>query len=367
MAVSDYSMFDVQAANEQQRHKTAYEASQIPRGRVPIYASSVGGDLYNEGLMGLAGMLGGTPDPATAKQQAILEIQERFPNPDTFEEFMELYNALRMGGFYEFAEQALKAANEIKGAGDSSQTMTNYMQDLRDIAQFQLSCDFNDPECAKKAQQLWLDQKRAGPEEKYAGRYAEADAQAFSDDLTASKDMYSKALYYGKTIDQSLGFLEEGLYTGPAANVFNAVRKVGVAFGIAEPDSVAEAEQFKVNSMKAIMAWVQKTKGAISEAEMKLFADASEGLERSVAGNKLILLTAKSLAEYQKNLHKERVRWLQDIENPTRLKWEAHLMEWNETNANILPTAEEIKAALEQVPSEQAIIESDEIVIEAVN
>ena len=116
MAVSDYSMFDVQAAKEPQRHKTAYEAAQIPLGRVPIYASSVGGDLYNEGLMGLAGMLGGTPDPATAKQQAILEIQERFPDPDTFEEFMDLYNALRMGGFYEFAEQALKAANDIRNS-----------------------------------------------------------------------------------------------------------------------------------------------------------------------------------------------------------------------------------------------------------
>jgi len=116
MAVSDYSMFDVQAAKEPQRHKTAYEAAQIPLGRVPIYASSVGGDLYNEGLMGLAGMLGGTPDPATAKQQAILEIQERFPDPDTFEEFMELYNALRIGGFYEFAEQALKAANDIRNS-----------------------------------------------------------------------------------------------------------------------------------------------------------------------------------------------------------------------------------------------------------
>ena len=126
MAVSDYSMFDVQAAKEPQRHKTAYEAAQIPLGRVPIYASSVGGDLYNEGLMGLAGMLGGTPDPATAKQQAILEIQERFPDPDTFEEFMELYNALRMGGFYEFAEQALKAANDIRASMPTSTKPKTY-------------------------------------------------------------------------------------------------------------------------------------------------------------------------------------------------------------------------------------------------
>ena len=116
MAVSDYSMFDVQAAKEQQRHKNAYEASQIPLGRGAFYASSVGGDLYNEGLMGLAGMLGGTPDPATAKQQAILEIHERFPNPDTFEEFMELANAFSMGGFYSFAEAAIKAANDVRSS-----------------------------------------------------------------------------------------------------------------------------------------------------------------------------------------------------------------------------------------------------------
>ena len=135
MAVSDYSMFDVQAAKEQQRHKTAYEVAQIPRGRMSIYASSVGGDLYNEGLMGLAGMLGGTPDPATAKQQVILEIQERFPDPDTFEEFMDLYNALRMGGFYEFAEQALKAANDIRNSmPDKSKTadVTKSIQWLND-------------------------------------------------------------------------------------------------------------------------------------------------------------------------------------------------------------------------------------------
>ena len=365
------SMFDTRQAMDRQIQEDAHKAATAGGGSKRYgmyYNSSLGGDMRNQGLMGLAGLMGGSPDPRIAKQQVLDDVMQRFPDPETPEDLMEIANALQAGGLYNEAAQATKMATEMKESAEApSQTMTNYMQDLRDIAQFQLSCDFNDPECAKKAQQLWLDQKRAGPEERYAGRYAEADAQAFSDDLTASKDMYSKALYYGKTIDQSLGFLEKGLYTGPAANVFNAVRKVGVAFGIAEPDSVAEAEQFKVNSMKAIMAWVQETKGAISEAEMELFAVASEGLERSVAGNKLILLTAKSLAEYQKNLHKERVRWLQDTENPTRLKWEAHLMEWNETNANILPTAEEIKAALEQVPSEQAIIESDEIVIEAVN
>ena len=139
MAVSDYSMFDVQAANEQQRHKTGYEVSQIPVGRVPIYASSVGGDIYNEGLMGLAGMMGGAPDPETAKQQAIAEIRARFPNPDTFEEFMELSNALRMGGFYEFAELALDAANDLRSSlpdETEEDTLTTKESTMEMAAQF---------------------------------------------------------------------------------------------------------------------------------------------------------------------------------------------------------------------------------------
>ena len=114
MAVSDYSMFDVQAANEQQRHKTGYEVSQIPVGRVPIYASSVGGDIYNEGLMGLAGMLGGAPDPETAKQQKVAEIMEKFPNPETSEDMMKVYNALNAAGIYDFAGQIFNMATALR-------------------------------------------------------------------------------------------------------------------------------------------------------------------------------------------------------------------------------------------------------------
>ena len=107
-------MFDLQAAKEQQRHKTGYEAAQIPLGRVPIYASSVGGDIYNEGLMGLAGMLGGTPDPETAKQQKVAEIMERFPNPETSEDMMKVYHALNAAGIYDFAGQIFNMATALR-------------------------------------------------------------------------------------------------------------------------------------------------------------------------------------------------------------------------------------------------------------
>jgi hypothetical protein len=98
--------------------------------------------------------------------------------------------------------------------------------------------------------------------------------------------------------------------------------------------------------MKAIMAWVQKTKGAISEAEMRLFANASEGLERTVGGNRLILLTARKLATYIDAKDAEMNRWL--LENPKgrRSEWQARLREWDKENGNVLPTQAEIDAAL---------------------
>jgi hypothetical protein len=149
MAVSDYSMFDVQAAQEAQRHKTAYEVSQIPLGSGALYASSAMGDLYNEGLMGLAGMLGGTPSPEVGKQQAIAEIQERFPNPDTFEEFMELANAFSMGGFYSFAEAAIKAANETRASMPVAAKTTDFQSN------YEYVMGIKDPGQREIAMQLW--------------------------------------------------------------------------------------------------------------------------------------------------------------------------------------------------------------------
>ena len=131
-------MFDLQAAKEQQRHKTGYEAAQIPLGRVPIYASSVGGDIYNEGLMGLAGMLGGTPDPAVAKQQKVAEIMERFPNPETSEDMMKVYHALNAAGIYDFAGQIFNMATALRNqetnllnAQKTTATKPDYNQQAR--------------------------------------------------------------------------------------------------------------------------------------------------------------------------------------------------------------------------------------------
>ena len=362
-------MFDTQYAMDRQRQDDAMKAGQLPLGGGMMYASSLSGDIYNQGLMGLAGLMGGAPDPMMAKQQALEEVFQQFGNPQTPEDAVAIADALQAKGLYNEAMKFMNFANEMKKTINSAntQTGTTYMQDLRDIAKYQLACDFNDPECAKKAQALWLDQKRAGAEEKGNIKYAEEEMEAFSASLTQSTEDYQKALYYGNTIDQSLGFLDDGLYTGTGAETVNKFKQFGMAFGMVDPGSTATAEQFKVNSMKAIMAWVQKTKGAISEAEMTLFANASEGLARSKAGNRLILLTAKSLADYQKNLHRERLKWEEETENPTRRKWLIHKANWDLKNGNTVPSADEIAKASGSENVESEVIENDNVVITEVS
>ena len=347
-------------ANQRQRVATAASERQ---GSGSVYLAAQGGERMKQGTRSMLGIA----DPAIEQQELLQGILQKHSNMKTAEDMMAAANDLQNAGFTEYAQKMIENATNAKNAETTPQTGTTYMQDLRDIAKYQLACNFNDPECAKKAQELWLDQKRAGVDERYQGKYAEEDAAAFVKELDDSVLAYKDANAYESTINQSLGFLDQGLYTGTGAETINNIKKAGIAFGFVNPGANATAEQFRVNSMKAVMAWVQKTKGAISEAEMKLFAEASEGLGRSVAGNKLILLTAKGIVKYQQDIHKERIRWMETTDSPTRLKWQAHMIKWNEENGNMLPSAEEIAAALGPVAVDSGIIEDDNVVITIVD
>ena len=347
----------------QERQRVATEAAKM-QGSGSVYLAAEGAEQMRQGMRGMLGI----EEPAViqakaleARQAKLNGIVSKYSTASTRADFTSAFSELMANGF---PEEAAKIQEHLKNMpSENTQTGTTYMQDIRDIAKYQLACDFNDPECAKAAQEVWQTQKRAGVEERGAIKYTEEEMKAFSESLTESTEDYQKALFYGNTIDQSLGFLDDGLYTGTGAETVNKFKQFGMAFGMVDPGSTATAEQFKVNSMKAIMAWVQKTKGAISEAEMTLFANASEGLARSKPGNRLILLTAKSLADYQKNLHRERLKWEEETENPTRRKWLIHKANWDLKNGNTTPTADEIAKALGSDNIEPEVIENDSVVI----
>ena len=109
------SMFDTRQAISRQMQDDAMKAgTQLsdPLGAGMMYASSLMGDLNNQGLMGIAGMFGGG-DPRMQQQQALDEIMARFPDPQTPEDFIEISNALGGAGLHSYAEKARSMANEI--------------------------------------------------------------------------------------------------------------------------------------------------------------------------------------------------------------------------------------------------------------
>ena len=107
-------MFDTQYAIDRQMQEDAMAAGQLPLGGGMMYATSLSGDITNQGLMGLAGLMGGKPDPLMAKQQALEEVFEQFGNPQTSEDAIAIANALQQKGLYNEAMKFRDYANELK-------------------------------------------------------------------------------------------------------------------------------------------------------------------------------------------------------------------------------------------------------------
>lgn len=110
------SMFDTQYAMDRQMQNDAMNAGQLPLGGGMMYASSLSGDIYNQGLMGLAGLMGGAPSPEMAKQQALEEVFQQFGNPQTPDDAIAIADALQAKGLYGEAMQFMNFANEMRAS-----------------------------------------------------------------------------------------------------------------------------------------------------------------------------------------------------------------------------------------------------------
>ena len=162
---------------------------------------------------------------------------------------------------------------------------------------------------------------------------------------------------YGETttalasIDQSLAILQSGLDTGFGTEFGMEMKKVLAEMGMPVDElRIADSEQFRVNGMKFVMEYIQNTKGAISEAEMKLFAAASPTLSTSVAGNNLLLTTARTVKDWERRKAAYMDNWYNDarldegVVRPSA--WNKTEREWEANNKLSLPTAADIDAII---------------------
>jgi len=294
MAVNYPSMFDVRADMDRQIVDDAYKAGQLPLGGGMMYASSMAGDMYGQGLQQLSGMLGGTPDPRIAKQQALEEIQQQFPNPESYEDFMDLANALRGAGFYDYAEQAMGWAKDLKPTATSKGYNTG--------------TDIGDYEYWKKTKPGWTDEEifehmrylsSGDPNVKVDAENIGARQVKFAEwGDTAREDI--------RQIREMNRILDKGVYTGWGGDF---ATQAGKFFG----QDVADKELFASLSVDRVLAYTSQTKGAISDREMSLFEGAATSLSKSVDGNRLLL---KYSELFSQNV----------------LKLKAHMMNWRTKN-----------------------------------
>jgi len=344
-----FNFYDEQAKTQASPQETGMAYAKLSPGRGSVALAGQAGQMMSQGAMQGLGM----KTPAQEKQEALMAIQAQFPNPQTAQEFRQIGNAL-MNIDPDRAKMAFDQAENLKPSATSS-TMTTAMKDIRDIAKYQLGCDFNDPECAKKSNQLYIDRKRQTAGEKGAGQYEKGQADSFIKEQDRIYDASDKSDGQLATINQSITMLNEGLWTGPGGDFVTFGKQLASTFGFAEPDWAAGAEQFKVNTMKSVMAWIAQTKGAISEKEMKLFAAAAPGLSKTEAGNRLILNTMREAALYQRNLESEYNTWVAATDKPNLIKWRAHKRNWNKTNGIKAPTGAQIKAAMNGTTSPPSV------------
>lgn len=146
----------------------------------------------------------------------------------------------------------------------------------------------------------------------------------------------------GKSIasyDQTLAMLDAGLYTGFGAEALQTVRRLSVAVGIADEDTMitaANVDQFRANAMDMVMQRIQQTVGAISDAEMQKFAEAGIDLAKTPEGNRLILQTAKRVAVWEKRKAEAVNLWYNKERNaglkPRRDEVIKHATEWSKKN-----------------------------------
>jgi len=108
------SMFEARQAVDRQMETDAQTAGRLPLGGGMMYASSMVGDIKNQGLQTVAGMLGGVGNPIMDQQRAITEVMDQFPNPQSAEDYTQIASAMNGKGLYNYAAMAMDRANEIK-------------------------------------------------------------------------------------------------------------------------------------------------------------------------------------------------------------------------------------------------------------
>jgi hypothetical protein len=317
------------------------------------------GDMYRGVARGIGtGMI----DPYmegkgyTSKENQILNIMKGVDLTsaesvsDTFNRIMQIDPQSAA----EFQKQVMPMLESNQAAQSAAATRNDpgtFRKSLNTAALI-LGCDLDtDSECRTKAYELVKDYKR---QDVWEG----GSAEALVDDMVLVQEEGAKSLEDGGRFEQLLEILPQ-IYTGWNADTVLLANKIGATMGIASAtENAGQMELFAAGGMEQALKYISQTKGAVSDREFEAFRASAPGLDRTEAGNRLMLQTAQAYATFRQNKAAEQNRWVKEQRAqgkvPLLEEWSAHLLEWANKPENILhlPTDVEIEATLKTLTSD---------------
>lgn len=362
-------MYDNLLAQERQR--VATEAANM-QGSGSVYLAAEGAEQMRQGMRGMLGI----QEPVIAQEQArmaqeqkLKSLLQKYSSMNTREDYMNAINELFANGFTEHAATVQEMmANLPEEEKEREKTTKEVSMDM--AAEFvQCAIDAGgwrnaDQACKAEVFKQYTALNRQTSDEVGNNALAKAEAERMIPVQSAiylQSDQSSDSI---ESIEQSISLLDD-IYSGTSAESVSGFKRLLVGLGIVDADVNAAEEMFVRNSMESVTAWIEQTKGSISDTEMQAFLAASPSLANTKAGNLLILKTMKEAADYYVRLETEFNDWKTKTQargvRPTETAWRIHKETWYRSGGKPkMPTAQEIKAALEDDGSANDVSQSDE-------
>lgn len=143
------------------------------------------------------------------------------------------------------------------------------------------------------------------------GAFGNQDQKNVANRVTEAQDMAAT----GTSLKQTAAMLREANknvgYSGVGGEVVGGVLDTAEQFGVPIAGNAGARAQMRSGGLDVALAQVQKTKGAISNAEMQLFMAAAPGLKNTPQGNAALIEIIDKVADRQILRVDEMEKWRQ--------------------------------------------------------
>lgn len=143
------------------------------------------------------------------------------------------------------------------------------------------------------------------------GSFSNQDQKNMANRVTDAQDVAAS----GTTLKQTASMLRKANenvgYSGVGGGVVGSIFDTAEQFGVDAPGTPGGRALMKSGGLDVALQQVQKTKGAISNAEMSLFMAASPGLQNTPEGNAMIIDMVEAVGDRQVLRATEMEKWRQ--------------------------------------------------------